>query len=424
MASTIFFVLGTLLLSLNFVRPFGLAISDWLYIISMGLALLETIIVDRKNLKLWTTNHFQWFAFLILLGGIISLVNSKNIKIALFEIAQQLYVITLFISLTWIMVRRGKTKAILMALILSGVFAAIIAAVDYITGSRLGPMLSGKPNVQFWERFAGPLGHPNKFGYFLVITSAMTFLFFQKERKWISRALWIFLFLIQIFGIYLSGSMTAYVGFVTSFLFLFIASFKGRKVISMSFAIGIITILIIIISFSLLSDFRKMNFIDRATNNITLSIYRVRTFTANSRWIGYKDAIEIILNSPIIGVGYDQVPTSNVGPEQRSLDVHNVLLQTWYTGGVLAFIGLIGIYSLLGFYSLKTLLGVNNREQQMLISVLASLTLAILIMDQFQDAIYQREKWLIIALFVSWIWNTDSTSQINEKERIKEKPHF
>ncbi len=76
MASTIFFVLGTLLLSLNLVRPFGLAISDWLYIISMGLALLETIFVDRKNLKLWTTNHFQWFAFLILLGGIISLVNS------------------------------------------------------------------------------------------------------------------------------------------------------------------------------------------------------------------------------------------------------------------------------------------------------------------------------------------------------------
>lgn len=412
MASTIFFVLGTLLLSLNLVRPFGLAISDWLYIISMGLALLETIIVDRKNLKLWTTNHFQWFAFLILLGGIISLVNSKNIKIASFEIVQQLYVITLFISLTWIMVRRGKTKAILMALILSGVFAAIIAAVDYITGSRLGPMLSGTPNAhaQFWERFAGPLGHPNKFGYFLVITSVMTFLFFQKEKKWISRALWIFLFLIQIFGIYLSGSMTAYVGIVTSFLFLFIASFKGRKVISMSFAIGTITILIIIISFSLLSDFRKMNFIDTATNNITLSIYRVRTFTANSRWTGYKDAIEIILNSPIIGVGYDQVSTSNVGPEQRSLDVHNVLLQTWYTGGVLAFIGFIGIYSLLGFYSLKTLLGVNNRGQQMLISALASLTLAILIMDQFQDAIYQREKWLVIAIFVSWIWNPDSTS--------------
>ena len=98
MPSTVLFIIGTAFLSFNFIRPLGFAISDWLYIAAFIFAFFETLLIERHNMQCWFHNQFFGFVALIIFGAIISTVNSQNRIVALVEICQQVYVLTLFIS--------------------------------------------------------------------------------------------------------------------------------------------------------------------------------------------------------------------------------------------------------------------------------------------------------------------------------------
>ena len=55
-----------------------------------------------------------------------------------------------------------------------GLFAASVTVIDYAFGTQVGNTLSGTLGRSFWGRYAGPLGHPNKLGYYLVLTSTLS----------------------------------------------------------------------------------------------------------------------------------------------------------------------------------------------------------------------------------------------------------
>ncbi|MDI6693919.1 MAG: hypothetical protein QME21_02630 [Anaerolineales bacterium] len=286
------FLTGTLLLSLNFVRIFGFAISDWFYLGALVLALFETLLFDRKNIICWTRNRFYWPAGLILLGALISSFFTRYLEIALIEILQQLFVITLFISLIWVMVRRGRTNTVIQAFIMSGVFTALIVSIDYFAGTNFGPILSGTPDVKLWGRYAGATGHPNKLGYFLAITSILNIIYVIKSvsrKKRFYSIFWFLTLLIQLFGLYISGSMTAYLGFVCGLVFLTVSSKYIRiKLLRLS-------IVVIIISASLMSIFSLLGLQPISISVAAVqegqlalnTIERVKTTTARSRWILY-----------------------------------------------------------------------------------------------------------------------------------------
>jgi O-antigen ligase len=423
MPSTILFIVATLLLSLNHVRPFGLAVSDWLYFGALGFALLETFLMQRRHTSCWWQNRFLWAVALILIGAIISTMNSQDWFTALVEIFQQTFVMTLFVSLTWIMVRRDKTKTILLAFILSGGLAAGIVLTDYLTGSRLGPVLSGTPNIQLWGRFAGPLGHPNKLGYFLVLTTLLSLgqLMNIKSTRFAfpARLLWGVLTAVQIFAIYLSGSLSAYLGLITGFI-LFVLSSKmilNKVTRTLGVAAAAVTLVIafwFIATPVLISDLPAFK-----ENSIVRAFNRVQTDTAGSRMATYAQAWDEITQNPWFGVGYDQISTSGVSASSRFLDfsVHNPLLQIWYTGGIFAFIGWTAVYLSIAWMAVAILRNAWQRPLSPYILGLAVATLALLLMDQFQDSIYQREKWLVIGLLCGIAWE-NITGRAAEAEPV------
>lgn len=422
MPSTILFVTATLLLSLNLVRFFGLAISDWLYLGALGFGMLETFLLQRRHVPCWWQNRFLWAVALILFGAIISTMNSQDWGTALVEIFQQVFVMTLFISLTWIMVRRGNARPILMAFILSGLLTAGITLVDYLTGSRFGPALSGTPNIQLWGRFAGTLGHPNKLGYYLVLTTLLSvgqlFNISSARPAFLSRLVWSLLVAIQVFAIYLSGSMTAYLGLPMGLL-IFVFSSKTNFSRSTRMLGKVAGAAVLILALWFIADPILMDGSQGLEGNaIYQAFHRVQTSTAGSRLTIYAQAWDEIVRNPWFGVGYDQISTSGVSSMSRFLDfsVHNPLLQIWYTGGLFAFIGWLAMYASIGWMALNVLR--NGRDQALSPEALslAATVLALLLMDQFQDSIYQREKWLIIGLLVSFAWEqipsgTGRTSQ-------------
>ena len=414
--SSLFFLIATSLLSLNFIRPFGLAISDWLYFLSLFCAILETFFDKPSNYKQWFGNRFLGFTVLFLIGAGISLFRSKFPSVAIYEIIQQLYIMTLFVSLCYLMVRRGQMGLVINAFIFSGVLTASVALWDYGTGARLGPLLSGTLNSQLYYRFAGTLGHPNKFGYFLVLTSLLTLGKWATGRFNLSQHIGLgLILLVQGFGIYLSGSVTAYLGFLLGSAALVLFS-HTKRILLMGLALMITLPLILTLISSNVATPVSSNAATPVSNNtatpvsndsvIGKSVDRVQTITAGLRWNIYLQAINDIIHSPFIGVGSDQVSTSGISGSERQLDdtVHNVLLQIWYTAGLFGFLGWAGIYIYLGWNSVYVLWHGYKENLLPIIAALVSAVLAILLMDQFQDAIYQREKWLVFGLFAGWIW--------------------
>lgn len=405
MLGVYFFFVGTLLLSLNFVRLQGLAISDWFYLLSIIYFLVEMMLVRKNNLRIWISNHFIWAVGLILFGAILSTFNSNSPGIALFEILQQLFVMTLFVSACWQIVYRNKTQNILVAFILSGFFAATVVAMDYFFGSRIGLVLSGTPDINLWGRYAGPLRHPNKLGYFLALTSLITLAFSLAKRNAYAlpkKVLWILLFVVQLFALYLSGSVTGYVGFLIGIFLLLSKQVFQQKQPSFIVVIVIGILLLIPLGGTLLSVPSYHH--QTPSMFLAANIERVQNITAGQRVDVYQQAWRKILESPVLGVGYDQLSTSGIKSENRLLSttVHNALLQIWYVGGIFAFIGWVTIYLKLIKMSSTIFLIKMNSNVVLLGSAIA--TIVAIVMDQFQDMIYQREKWLVFGLLSGLIW--------------------
>jgi O-antigen ligase len=423
MPSTYLFFAGTLLLSLNLVRPYGLAISDWLFTGSLAMAIIETARVDRENFPCWTRNHFLWPAGLILFGAVISTARAIFINTAILEIFQQLYVITVFISLIWIMVRRDRMDVIILAFIWSGLFTASVAAVDYFAGTNFGPVLSGTPNLLLWGRYAGTLGHPNKFGYYVVLTSLLTLTRYVAPHLHLwRRAGWGLALLIQTLGIYLSGSVTAYLGFLLGGVAFFVAC-RSARIHLLRLALPLIPLWALITLSGIFLGYTPFEVNPDPTGLISASLDRVQVITARSRWDIYEEAVEQISRSPLIGVGYDQVSTSGIEFSYRELDgtVHNSLLQVWYVGGLFAFIGWLTIYISIGLTAIRTLRSSKRGRSLPVILGLAAVALSTLLMDQFQDTIYQREKWLAIGLLVSYAWQQRENTELHDHGNKKGK---
>jgi len=360
-------------------------------------------------------------ATLILFGAIVSSLRTTNIRIAIVEIIQQIYVITLFVPLTWIMVKRGYTRLILQAFILSGLFTASIALIDFFFGSRIGPQLSATPNVHLWYRYAGTLGHPNKFGYFVTLTSILSLeTWWNIQKALIKKTIWGMFLGIQLFAVVLSGSVTAYLGTILGF-FALIMSSRSSRVRFLKLALPTIWITSLLLMGA--SIFGKdINFTGKQYMDsiISRSITRVEEITVQSRMGIFRQAVNEILNSPFIGVGYDQIATSGISQESRILDysVHNSLLQIFYTGGFFSFLGWLAIYVYMGRLAIQTLQKKKSTFQKYL--AITGCTSAILLMDQFQDAIYQREKWLVIGLLVGYSsWQALNKPTANKLEGVR-----
>jgi O-antigen ligase len=388
----------------------------------MIVAIIETSISEKDKFKCWFQNKYLWYAFLILLGAVISLINANFFQNALIEIFQLMFVITVFISLIWIMVLRNKTKVIVKAFVFSGLFTASVTLTDFLLGSRLGPMLSNTPNIQLWGRYAGTLGHPNKFGFFLVITSILTLYLVFSSHKW-KRFLWIFCLIIQLIGIYLSGSLTAYLGIFLGAFLILLHEVKSIKISLFRLSILLFMLSAFFIAVIAYSNMYSRKPINLANITLMVTVDRVLSQTAGSRIVLFQEAFQSILKSPVVGVGFDQISTSGISRQSRELSgtVHNVSLQILYVGGIFSFLGLLLIYINLAINSLKILFPKIREDKSNLIIFLATATLSIVLMDQFQDSLYQREKWLLFGLFISVIWIRSTSPQriANQKNGIE-----
>jgi O-antigen ligase len=236
-----------------------------------------------------------------------------------------------------------------------------------------------------------------------VIISVGYWFSMEKRRKkfHLSTLIWIVLVIIQLFGVYLSNSMTAYAGLLLSVVNLIILLIYQNKWINKKNIHKLIFFLVLLMTFFLSNNVIFNGQLNNIFQFIEKAWWRVSSTTFGTRIVVYINAFHRILKNPIVGVGLDQVATSGVNLVQRTLGtgVHNIFLQVWYTGGLISLIGWLYIYIYYLFTSIKVIY--KKITTSPLIISLAIAILSILLMDQFQDTIYQREKWLILGIFIS-----------------------
>jgi hypothetical protein len=75
----------------------------------------------------------------------------------------------------------------------------------------------------------------------------------------------------------------------------------------------------------------------------------------------------------------------------------------FYMGGLFAFLGWLILHFSIGKVAVTNLFQ-GIRKQFVLSNVLSATVIAIIAMDQFTNAIYQREKWLVVGLLVGITW--------------------
>ncbi len=101
MPSTFLFIIATLLVSLNFLRIWGYAISDWLYFGALGFSFFETLSIQRRYLSYWWRNRFLWMVGLLLVGALISQKFHKWISSVTVNFNRFLLLRYLFPDLIW-----------------------------------------------------------------------------------------------------------------------------------------------------------------------------------------------------------------------------------------------------------------------------------------------------------------------------------
>jgi len=112
---------------------------------------------------------------------------------------------------------------------------------------------------------------------------------------------------IMVFGIYLSGSNTAMLGALAALFIIFI--FSNSKPRRMMVLVLLIILVVVLLLYIYMESLGGVNSI---AQSIERNINRARDITFDVRVDIYLEAIEELKENPIIGFGYDQIPTSGI----------------------------------------------------------------------------------------------------------------
>ena len=181
-------------------------------------------------------------------------------------------------------------------------------------------------------------------------------------------------------GIVLSGSRAGVLGGATVLLLAF-ALYARRSIVVIALAAGVIAALLL---GGLQPNLPRVNAISRLVNYNSSAVYE----SDAGRSAALKDSISTISGHPLTGVGFANAKAA-----------HNIYLQAWESGGILALLGFLMIAgaTLKPLHVITRRYGEGQRGDIMALGI--SLGFAgYLVAGLFQNALWERYVWLMPAL--------------------------
>lgn len=403
------FVACVFFIPFSLIRPFlQLTISDLLLFVSIGFSFIDVVIKRKKIRKHHVFHLFLFPSYLIVIGGLISsFALTGNTQSSLIVLAKIIFVFAFIpFNLSIILTEKKQVDCIINAFLFGCALSAFVAVVDYLLGTHIGPSVAynGVYTLSYGSagRYSGITSHPNFQGYYLAICMPIVFDKFlhNEKRKFFSIFQHLFLLILFLWGMVLSGSMSSLGGAIVgvSSILLFQSLDRKKRLVTL------ILVLLILLSFTFVYFFDNLSslyeeFLHMALNSRNFSRVYFSTYQ------GRKDANALALlemsKHPFVGVGLDQFSQERYAPIDRFGDphgVHNAFIRAYLGGGIVTLLGYLWIYSVslatslkLGLHFLK---GIRFSNQLGLMGAIIAFT----VIDMAQPGTHIRISWILCCL--------------------------
>ena len=415
----ILFLFGLVTFPFVNVRPLlGLSISDLCFLLSFLLLIFNSDISLKSHNKKIFLHPFLFPCLLIILGGVISSLNSFYPADSLKVLLKIFYVFSLLPILVMKIIDDNKVKKVLNAIIIGITFSSCVAIIDSVFGLRIGPSfaINAESTIAYGAagRYAGVAMHPNIQGNFIAVCLPIIAEFLHSYNKTPKLFLvYLSAFIICSYALILTGSISSLLAAIIGLSIIFVVR-QGTSIKRRIIAILGYEIIVGLMLLSVITGFYENIYheaLSLASDNPNIS--RVMNVTYSSRMDANRYALREIMTHPMIGVGFDNETLDQFAPIGNSGDpsgVHNPIIRSWLAGGLLAFIGYILFY----YFTLKTSLTVIIRYLRCSIKPwllgLSGAAVTFFIFDMAQPSTHMRITWIIFFILYSLLYHQETLS--------------
>ena len=324
----LFFYVGAATIGLLTVRPaFALTASDWIFFACLGLTCLALVTsrIDRDYLVPATITVGVG---LFTLGGFISSFGAIDTIQSLSIIARLVYLTVVWFWLATVLL---ETRRHVEIAVTAWVASAALSASGALAQLFYGDVIPGGDSA--WGRMTGFTPHYNHLGGLVAIAFVPALMFAVDSSSRRQRIFGTVAIGLLAAGLLLSGSVGGLLATVCATAFWI--AIRGVSVntairLFATAAAGIALIFIAGATGDPVERIKRVTSAEEAAAGTGGSVY--------TRLEGYDEAWSRLTEQPLIGVGLDEASSVAVlGPNL----VHNMLINQWFTAGILGLIGIV-----------------------------------------------------------------------------------
>jgi O-antigen ligase len=357
----------------------GLALCDVFFVIAAG-AFVCLALTSRTGVAVWPS-WLVWSALILLIDVLFTAILWEGSAVTLVSGFR----LVLATALTPLLIgfAAGNLRCVnqmVSCWILSAVVNAGIALTDYLSGSHIGPSITGIPAL---ERQAGLTTQPNHLGFVCVFALPFVINRVAKAERWTARTAYFGCALICLGGLLASGSRGGLVAgvFVLASAPLFQATIRRRAVTVLAVIVVVAAVGVTLLpsSFQFVSIERILGS-SNAVSSVELS--------NSERAVQIEEAIEQFDSSPIVGTGFGEV-----------LAAQNIYLQLLAAGGFIALFAWL-MFALGGLFSALQMSRAGPPSLRSLSGAVAGVFAGWLLLGMVENQLYDRYLFVPCGIFV------------------------
>lgn len=374
--------LGLFFSSLLVLRLSTVTVGDALLIASMVFA---AIWATRPGVTITPSPFPAWgtvvLVSMLLVGGSLSTFSAKLPADSLATVARLIILAILVPWLARVVLPSLHHVRVAAAWTAAGAaFAASGTLLQYV----LGPHILPNTEVTQAGRFPGWTGHVSDLGGVAAMGIALCIGFVVTGRL-ATRVAGSAALLALCVGLILSGSVSGMLAAIVALLVYTVR--RALKVRHVALILAVMLVVLYVASTVQANVVGALNPVDRLLQTVGIT-QQGRYSTTESRFDTTEAAFNHITTNPVVGVGLD--PLSAIADGE--FPVHNLLIGSWYQGGVLVLISILVL-------ALRPLAGKwIRRDRSMLTTQLLAATAAAWMFAMTAPSLYNRYFWIPIVL--------------------------
>jgi len=403
--SLICFHAGTLIISLTTFRPVAsfFNASDTLYLLSVILLIIRMLHEGCSPLRLFVRdNPFFKPLLIFLLGAILSLINSSDTGAALTVMGKYIFLFGLWLPAgIYLIDSPGRIKGMMIVMIAAAMVPLIPAICDYYFQTTITATVDRllSMNLAFPEphggRFGSVMGHPNNFGFMLVVVFPIFLWSVFFAKAWLTKIQGLLLLCLLAAGSLVTASRS--MALAMTIQFTFFMSFMPQRKLKQKTAYFVVVLLLIAGTSVLAIKARPVILVDRF---VEMASHEPGEYEPDSGRIDQMiEAWRAISNHPVIGIGVE-----STAADLERLPVHNTILRLWAGIGICGLVFICWVYAI-AFLEALTNFRKAKRMKSYQFTRLSFVVLVALIgwffVDMVQPQFYDRFKFVILILLFS-----------------------